>query len=155
MRKILLLDLEETVIPEFGDFYVPDYWGHCLRDFVKQNNFDEVRIFSWAIYNDSDKSIFVKFSHDIATEIGTSFSHTYTIEEIIALIQKHCGISLADKNDFFDFYKKERVVFDLLLHGWSPNTHIILLDDAVTEMILETNGSKFEAVNFNKLLSEF
>lgn len=155
MKKVLLLDLEETVIPEFGNFYVPDQWGRCLRDFIKQHRFHEVRIFSWAIYHEADRTEFETVSLDISLEVGMPFSHIYTIEEIISLVQKHCGISLADRNDFFDFYTKERAVFDLLLHGWSRDTHFILLDDAVTEVKVEANGSKFEAVNFKKLLTNF
>jgi hypothetical protein len=155
MKKILLLDLEETVIPEFGNFYVPDQWGRCIREFIKEGKFSEVRIYSWAIYNNKDKAEFETVSLSIGLELGTPFSHIYTIEEIIRDVRKYCGISLIDINDFFEFYTKERALFDLTLHGWLPNTHIVLLDDAVKEVVIESNKSKVEIVNFKKLLGDF
>jgi hypothetical protein len=154
MKKILLLDLEETVIPEFGNFYVPDHWGRCIRKFIKEGKFSEVRIYSWAIYNDKDKAEFENVSLSIGLEIGTTFSHIHTIQEIIRDITKYCGIKMADINDFFDFYNKERALFDLTLNGWLPNTHIVLLDDAVKEVTIESDKSKVEIINFKKLLGE-
>ena len=154
MKKVLLLDLEETIIPEFGNFYVPDHWGRCVRNFIKEQRFSEVRIFSWAIYNQKDKLTFEKFALPIGLEVGSPFEYIYTIEEIIDLIRKHCNIKLNDINDFFDFYTKERALFDLIINGWSPNTHFVLLDDAVKELELRTESTVFESVNFKKLLKK-
>jgi uncharacterized ubiquitin-like protein YukD len=155
MKKILLLDLEETVIPEFGNFYIPDLWSACLSKFIREGRFDEVRIYSWAIYNNKDKALFESVSLPLSIELGTPFSYVYTVEEVIADVKQYCNIHLRDINDFFDFYNKERVLYDLSLNGWLPeNTHITLLDDAVKEVTIEIERSKIEIINFKKLLSK-
>lgn len=155
MKKILFLDLEETIIPSFGEFFIPDHWGACIRSFIKNTSPDEVHIFSWAIYNQTDVDTFNDEAEYLEEELGTKFSKIYTIEEMISLVAKYCGIRVLDQDDFFDYYSKERILFDLVTHGWLPNSHIILLDDAVKEFKLEIKCTKVETVNFKLLLEGF
>ena len=64
MDKIIWLDLEETIISSWADFLSFSY--NCIinekkiRKFLRDNNIKEVNVFSFAIWNDKDKEVFVK-----------------------------------------------------------------------------------------------
>lgn len=147
-QRILFLDLEETVIPEWGDFYVPEYYSMKLRKFIKGFNPHRIEIFSWAIWGESELATFDIYRDSIALEVGSPFDHVHDIQSLITKYRETTRIRVMDQNDFFDFIKKERFLFDMAMAGAYPNKHIVLLDDAVTSMKIEIGTTLIEVVNF-------
>ena len=129
-KRILLLDLEET-IPQWGDWFVPDFYALPIRQYLKNFRPHNVEIFSWAIYNQSDIDTFNIYRDNIAIEVGTPFHHVHDIASLIEQYRKTTGIHILDQKDFFDFVSKERFLFDMALKGYYADKHVVLLDDAV------------------------
>jgi hypothetical protein len=57
-QRTLLLDLEETIIPAFGDWFVPSSYADDIKTVVKKFKPHKIELFSWAIYNHADVDIF-------------------------------------------------------------------------------------------------
>lgn len=149
-KRILFLDLEETIIPEWGDWIVPDGYKQKLLTFIKNFKPNRTEIFSWAIYGEEDLATFEIYRDYLAVEIQTPFEHVNDIASLIDDYRATTGIHILDERDFFDFVKKERFLFDMALKGKYPDSHLVLLDDAVESFSLELPqfNSKIEVINF-------
>lgn len=63
IRKVLFLDLEDTVIDDFTQGLAARACNHeQVKNFVRLEAPDEVRLFSFAIDNAHDVKVFDKFS---------------------------------------------------------------------------------------------
>ena len=149
--KVFFFDLEETVI---------ECWSNpilCNKDkiisFIQQNNVEEVHIFSAAIWDDRDKSIFEKtlkswledtfnikiLSWPSMTEVWKETQWKIckfeNVQEIIAMIGK--------KRMFEDWCKIKH----------HKDSHCILLDDSFDEEVLfnKVHNTAIEVVDVNKV----
>ena len=81
-RKILLLDLEETVLDEFGKGLSAKAVHHPeVKAFLATEQFDEIRIFSHAIANQTDIETFERIFKgwlEECLEVAISMTNFYT-----------------------------------------------------------------------------
>lgn len=149
MKRLLLLDLESTIIPVWGNFF--PLMGNCRK--IKEFNDDfkatKTGTLSWALWDQSDVDIFRKEKSAVEEQIGFEIENLWTIQDYIALVKKEiCGM---DKQDFFDFFEKEHALFRIILNGWMKDTHIVLIDDAVTECKVTVGDTVLEIINIENM----
>lgn len=153
MKRVLLLDLEETIIPAWGNFFPIIHKCMAIESFVKEFKPDEVITFSWAIWNDKDIVELEPELPFLEKHIGCKFNKIITIEGYIDLVKQYARLPGMDFQDFFDFYEKEKCLFDLCMNGWKPDSHIVLIDDVVVECKIEIpkHNTLIEIKNIEKM----
>lgn len=132
---IVFLDLEETVIDEWGsDLLLPANIEAIRR--LLQGNPVHLGLMSWAVWeNERDK---LKFTHDIQPYVEEALGFkfhpdlTWSMDDWAGEVFKHTGLTLDRKEDMFDMFKKEEVLFKLARHHpLFRGEMVILVDDAV------------------------
>lgn len=136
-HKLLLLDLEDTVLDEFWKGLGAKAVRHAeVRAFMAAEQFDEVRIFSHAIANQSDIDKFVKFYKAWLEEsLGVTISMTnfYTTEVLFRLCRES-GEFWEDDNECALRYGKDGGALQYVkLNPEFVDMDIVLLDDAIRE----------------------
>lgn len=131
MKRILFLDLENTII---------DTWDTCnlasnhevIKNWIKENNFDEVHVFSYAIWNEDDVNTFDRpeFRGWLESVFEIKFNdNILTIDKMIKLCNNNLRI-IMDRDDFFAFMKKD-IAFRLICEQLFHECDCFLLDDMV------------------------
>ena len=132
-QRTLLLDLEETIIPVFGDWFVPSPYADNIKTVVEKFKPHKIELFSWAIYNQADVDKFNEHRAYIESELDLTFNCIHDIASLITLYNRSTSVKIIDTLDFFDFVTKERFLFDMAVKAKHyPNEHLLLLDDAVS-----------------------
>lgn len=147
MKKILLLDLEQTIISVWGNFHPIEHNCAKIREFNATFQADAVGLFSWAIWNQKDIDIWNGVKQDFELEMNLTFDHAWSIEEYIKLIKTFQGPAGMDNMDFFDFYDKEMCLFVLMINGWLDGYHVVLFDDVVKPCEVQFQNSKLTIHN--------
>lgn len=145
MKNVLLLDLEETLIP------IWDNWTPInvekIKSVIRDENIDTLATFSWAIWNDDDIRTFKENKAHLEEAIGKEFDMTFSIQHFKSQLTTRTGVSFFDDRDFFDHYRKEDVLFRLALFNWMPGCNLVLLDDVVKEANIQTGGRDIKIIN--------
>lgn len=147
MKRLILLDLEATIIPVWDDFYpIP---GNCakIKEFNQDFKADEVGLFSWAVWNQRDKDVWNRVKEDFEIEMDLKFDHCWSIEDYIEMVRTNKGPVGMDKFDFFDFYDKEMCLFVLMNCGWLSGYDVVLFDDVVKPSVTTFENSKLTIFN--------
>jgi hypothetical protein len=136
-HKLLLLDLEETVLDEFWKGLSAKAVHHAeVRVFLEAEHFDEVRIFSHAIANQKDIDKFEKLFKGWLEEcLGVTISMTnfYTTEVLFKLCRES-GEFWEDDNECALRYGKDGGALQYVkLSPEFVDMDIVLLDDAIRE----------------------
>ena len=152
--RILLLDLEETIIPVWGNFF--PIVDKCMKieKFVKDFDPVYVHTFSWAIWNEFEKKVLISELPFLEKHIGCKFSHIYSIKDYIEMIRNCTNLVGMDEQDFFDFFEKEHCLFRLALAGHYKDSHVVLIDDVVTECVIDIpqHNTLVEVKNIDKMV---
>jgi hypothetical protein len=150
MKRILLLDLEETLIETFTgvesveDVVFLDDNIDAIRKFIEAATPDAVGIMSWAIY---DKADALRFNSHLKKELEKRLDLEFdsrlplTMDEYASQIFQHAGVRLS-KADLFDILRKEQMLFFLALRcPIFDECEVTLIDDAVQDRVsLKTNS---------------
>lgn len=147
MKTLLLLDLEQTIIPVWEDFYPLPQNCDKIKQFNETFQADEVGLFSWAVWNQRDKDVWNRVKEDFEQTLEVTFDHCWSIEDYIELVKQHQGPVGMDKFDFFDFYDKEMCLFVLMNRGWFDGYHVVLFDDVVKPSVTEFTNSRLTIYN--------
>jgi len=160
MQKVsVFIDLENTIIKTWNN--------HDLINILKirnqldsLQNFDRtIGIFSFAIYNETDKHI---FNRDIKKKIEEALNVKIkvfpSIEDILFIIMKGTGCiwnsdSDEDVYEFFNLKGKSGAFEDFCISQGKTEEHFILIDDMVPDKIIEfkRTGLKIEFINVDTL----
>lgn len=152
MKRILFLDLEQTLIADFdtGRSAVPIH-HNTVRSFINQYAWSDIFIYSYAIWNSKDVLSFNTFIRPwVEQHYGIKISDTvWTISEIKRVIAKASKISLMDNDDFFTFFDKERSfkVFVEAKFKDEKDTEFWLLDDMVQNSKTITENTILRTIN--------
>ena len=154
MRKILFLDLEETVITNWVDREFINI--NKLRQYINANSFTTIGIFSFAIFSDKDKRNFTDtLCNDLEDVLQVKITDDLmpTAEEIIAMASRTRFISPPmPERDFFDFYSKRSGFEEYCLSTPEfANTECILIDDAVEDTRLILKDREVITLNVDSL----
>lgn len=161
MNKILFLDLEDTIItPVTTGWHNIDLINlEKIKSFILENKITTLNIFSFAIWNESEKE---KFSDKclpwIESELGHKVSFIPTVDSHIinaCCLQKGLNRSTVDFSDLGAFWSKD-IAFMLCIKEWfkdKTDNHCFLLDDVVenVDMFFSKNNLKISILNVDKL----
>lgn len=130
--RLILLDLEQTLIPEWGDWtltpQIDKIVAHCQP---KKGESVELGLMSWAVYHNKDVEIFKEKLYPALKDVfGQHFLSFMSMDQWANCIWENAGIWL-QREELFDIYKKEDVLFRLARNGWKAGHDIELIDDAV------------------------
>lgn len=142
MKKVLFLDLEETIIN--------DWWSrklvnvHKLRKYIRLNSISTIGIFSFAIFDDNDRKDFSDNMHswlEEVLEVTISDELIPTVEDVVKIVSHQKRIlPLITARDFFDFFDKRSAFEYYCTNDYRFADHkCTLIDDAVknTRLILD------------------
>lgn len=154
--KVLLLDLEETVIDVWSDH------GFCsfnntepVRQFIKNGGFSKVGVLSFAIWNDTDLETFdrhLRSELEELFEIRFTTSLIFSVDNLRKEFRKN-GLSFEDTSEFLQVCKKDFTFFKILQSDRFRNCDVTLLDDMVPDAILtfpDRVGRMVNVINLEK-----
>jgi hypothetical protein len=141
-RKLLLLDLEDTVLDEFWKGLGAKAVRHAeVKAFLEAEQFDEVRIFSHAIVSQADVDKFEKLFKGWLEEclgITISMTNFYTTGRLFQLCRE-AGVYWENADECALHYGKDGAALEYVkLSPEFVEMDVVLLDDAIREpMIVE------------------
>jgi hypothetical protein len=162
MKKILFLDLEDTIIePVLTGWhnFIPKNMDEIKR-FIQEEKFEEISIFSFAIWDQTQKKQFEKSCQKwLEKELNIPFTMVPTIDDEIlqsCCKQKKIHPQTIDFKDIVDFWSKD-LSFILCIKDWFQNekdVDILLLDDAVEDMDIhiKQNNMMIRLKNVDRLI---
>ncbi len=139
-KKILFLDLEDTIIERFDDPLLMNV--EKIKDWLGQHQFDEIRMFSFAIHNDRDIYIFeTQMRESIQRVLDITIHPTvFATGNHFKEIGKHFKESITHNELFEEIGKYRSFVAWCNLHF--KGNHCVLLDDAFadeTQILWDSN----------------
>jgi hypothetical protein len=153
--KILFLDLEGTIIKSVDDPRI--LFDNILRikRFLENREFDKIKLFSFAIYNESD----IKLYHHCISIVEDLFKCKITDDDIVTkhsllpFYKEHFNFTTLDEIDFLDLstgkYGKE-IGFQIYCRHFLINTNVIvgvLIDDMVKTTQIRIDEKQFAMLN--------
>jgi hypothetical protein len=133
--NLFFIDLEQTIIESWQ---APDLINvQRIRSFLEQNNADEVRIFSFAIWNEIDKH---RFNDDIKPRIedalGLPVMSWPSVQDMMRADFDHTGDRWEKGHEVSEFIQlrgKEHAFFNFVCNQYNF-TRAVLIDDVVPDM---------------------
>ena len=168
VNTTLYLDLEGTVIKGWDDQVLMN--SSRVRDFLDSNpdiDRDDVRVFSFAIYNDKDKAEFVRdIKPMLERRLGVTITQWHSVQDMALRTQQLTGnrfldsdtmgghgiseyIALVGKvNAFLDW-----VVYEVGSEDGPGSARVVLVDDIVPmrTVLDHTLGLQVDYINVDKL----
>ena len=134
MKKIVFLDLEETIIKSWHDPVLINV--EKIRSFLKEHNTTKIHIFSFAIDNGMDK---LKFNHsglkkEIEDRLDVEIVATPSVQEIMKVCVSHTG-NVFEMYEFKALWGKMRAFHDFI-NACFVGCECWLLDDVVQNTTL-------------------
>ena len=157
---IVFLDLEETVIDEWGQWnYLPRNIIAIAR-FLKNHPDCRLGLMSWAVWNDADKN---KFSDmllgDLTQMLDKQFdpSLVWSMDEWADELFKDTGLRVV-RQDLYDCFGKPEVLFRLARkHPLFAGQEVVLIDDAYPHemtITVPTTECTVKFLDIRKLVKE-
>lgn len=146
------LDLEETVFESW------DCWWNSMNTrklvtFLRANNVERVGIFSFAVYNETDKTTFNSLmKNSIQQELGVEIISVLSIEDIISIYWKKRGVRI-DQHDVLHLIGKQQAFIDVMTLTAEPDSDSVLIDDVVDDVVVtnQTKSIKIRTLNVKTL----
>lgn len=150
MKKILYIDLEETIIRSWDQPFLINI--DRVKQFVNKHGFKEINIFSFAIWNNIDREHFEKsIKEEIENCLQVSVNDIPTKEEILTIVRQRNRINM-DSLELSTLWGKERSFEDFVFSKVSVEPiKTILIDDAVQNKIVLMDDIRIKFVNVDDL----
>lgn len=150
MKKSIWLDLEETVINNWYDgMPIIETWK--VKKWLQENTRSpNVNIFSYAIYDESDKSEFVfKYKSWLEQELEIIIDEFPSVEDVIKSDNAYYETTFDFTSTNPKWIGFQKYVIDLEL----TDTHFILIDDCVPNLTMhfKDSGNIIEMINVKTL----
>ena len=157
MKKIVFLDLEDTVIDEFWKADRANLMNIArVRAFLAHERPDAVQLFSFALGGDETVAQFrAAFEARLSEALGVAFdlAAPFTTEKLFRLCRRH-GTVFEDEHECMLFHGKEMGFqrFIEMSHEFD-NTEVVLVDDSVDakEIRMPRRNLTIRMVNVNDL----
>ena len=158
MKKVIFLDLENTIILSWDDFLNNPYNGlineKSIRKYLKSINCKEIRIFSHAIYDCDDLRLFHRdMCRMIEILLNVKVVHVETVINLI--VQQRLGNMTASaycrmfsKTDSFTRYLETQ-------SDSNTDFEYVLIDDEVVDKRLNCVSYEVEFINIKSILREY
>lgn len=131
----LFLDLENTLISNWGENIFLNHKIDIIKQFIKDNNIKEATIFSFALTNQKDNEYFKKnLKVDLEEALNISLN-VCIIEDIFKIITTKYGISAEfyEFNDVYLFNGKSDMFTHFVKLLQDENEEYVLFDDVVED----------------------
>lgn len=145
MKKIIFLDLEDTVIESFtsSDLIRRDVNHPQVRAFLEREQADSIRLFSFAISNDSDVWLYKNWWHRwLCTGLQIDparfdLSDVFTTEKLF-LMNRRVGHVFEDEQECMLFHGKQYGFQRYIeLSSEFDGHEVVLLDDSVDTISIQ------------------
>lgn len=138
MRKVLFLDLEDTIIDDFTLGWAASPCNiQKVKDFIESEAPDEVRLFSFALSNDWDvKQFQLMFEPWLSKLLGVTFNldDCFTTDKLFRLCRRH-ALVFEDERECMLFHGKQYGFQRYIEMSPEFDGHeAVLLDDATETM---------------------
>jgi hypothetical protein len=135
------LDLEETVIDEWGNYALLFHSCELIAEFLNEFGVNDIGIWSFAIYNDADIEKFkVELMPRLETILNVSVSDIISVRQMIKQIGDFQKLRFQDECDFISVYGKQKSFIDSCIFSQKWTT-CVLIDDVVrTSYIYDTES---------------
>lgn len=159
MKKVVFLDLEDTVIDVFSRTGFTRLVNIAfVRDFIAAEAPDAVRLFSFALWRDQCIEQFRRFfERQLNEALGVTLDmrDTFTTEKLFKLCRQK-GLVFEDDNECALFHGKDFGAqhFFEMSPGFD-DTEVVLVDDSVVTKTIQYPGRNLtiRMVNVNDLLN--
>jgi len=149
MKKILYIDLEETIIRSWDQPFLIN--TDRIKRFVDKHCFKEVSIFSFAIWNNIDREHFENhIKNEIENCLNISVNNVPTKEEILSIVRRLNRIEI-DSLELSTMWGKERSFEDYILSTMNESVRVTLIDDAVQNKIVLCDNVRIKFVNVDNI----
>ena len=153
MNSKLFLDLEETIIDSWASGLLIN--TDIIKSWVGRTRQDcEVHIFSFAIWNDEDKSDFERrFKPVLERVLEVEIVSWPSVEEVMNAVSKHRNFRFESMTEFIAFEGKVGALTDFAFaSGWEACL-VTLIDDVVPNRMVRDmdRNLTLDFVNVNSL----
>lgn len=158
---LIFLDLEEVCIDSWASgtlllHHLERIKLYLDRQFAEDPHGVRIGLMSWAVSDHHDKITFNKdLRWRIEQHIGTTFQDrlVWSMDEWAQVTLLNTGLKL-DREDLFDFCRKEDVLFKMARKGdLFRNRRVVLIDDAVlsTTVTIPSRNLTLEIIRLDDL----
>lgn len=142
MKKLLFIDLEETIIRSWHDPTLCNV--EFVKNIIREEKVEEIHIFSFAIFNQKDMDYFESnLKPFLETVLGVKILSWMSISELNKVIRRFTSVVLEDW-ELTDVWGKFRCFQDYCRAQFT-NSDCILVDDV-------TPNSVFSLPDFNLVI---
>ena len=148
----LFLDLEETVVDSWQSQRLVNIGA--VKSFLQNNSFDEVDVFSFAVWNNDDVAVFNRDLKPVLNRaLNVNLKDCPSVPDVMKADTKLTGVQW--HNDVTEFIQV-RGKFTAFLNWCKlnhPNDNCVLLDDMVPNVTVvdRDTGTVIQFVNVNKI----
>jgi hypothetical protein len=128
----LFLDLELTLIDTWDECNVINRNVALIRDWIDENEPDEIGVFSFAVWDLHDKEDTREKLRWLWDMLDVNISRVPSVADLIELLKKTLNINVMSSQDFFDFFGRKNVAFEhFILAVFKDGGDFVLFDDCV------------------------
>lgn len=151
MNTNVFLDLEGTIISSWGENFLVN--THKVREWLASLKVNKVHVFSFAVYNEQDRTVFEKrIKPYLSKALDVVFLDCPTVEDFLAAEFAVTKVRWETLYEFSTVRGKVDAFYSWCKYHYDGK-HNILLDDTVPNAVWEDKDTKLklEYVNVNSL----
>ena len=150
MHPRVFLDLEQTIIDEWSNPVLINVGK--ISNFLRQNNVDEIEIFSFAIWDENDVQGFYDMKEALEDVLSVRITIAHRLENVAKIVNKHNRFQL-ELAETVSLWGKAKT-FEDFIEATCRDSHCILIDDVVPTKRIDNKdtGNIIELFNVNRLL---
>lgn len=153
MNKTVFVDLEETLIDSIDRCEVLPVNVGLIKDFIQRERPNCVETFSWAFWEESDISKWLKAKPIVEEMLGVAIrTQTFDVkQQRLAFLKDTIGhIEPSEIFDFLGLSTKERI-FEWFIRKSHISGQFILIDDTVPNKEIRIDSSWIRLINVNTM----
>lgn len=152
-KRILFLDLEETLFDCWNKGFGATATEHirAIKKYIETERFTDIRVFSYAVYNQTDADEFKIVHQDWLERILDCKFNTddmFTVEKLYKQYSQVTGYHFDSMHEFMQVFGKQDGFRWYTEHNF-PETHAFLIDDMVTNSYSEDHDLKTVMTTIN------
>jgi hypothetical protein len=137
--RLLLLDLEGVLIPEWGDWHCPVHSIRQLRDKIRDFAPDHIQLFTYAAHSEEDEHVLRTQLPMLSVALAHPILDFWPLTDVRQALRDAASIHVNSNMDLVRHHTKEEVLFYLFQAGKLPS-HTLLIDDHITTQHWRIDG---------------
>lgn len=142
----LFLDLEDTIVDNWYDFLFIPSKCEKIRNYIANNNIDQIIIFSFAIDNEDDvKQFEISHKEDVERVLGFKIKKVFSVEHVMKVLGLKISLSA------FKTFGKQSAFISLIERIRYDEFDYTLIDDMIENATLtfHDSGNKVHLINID------